>query len=263
MGYLENKHRGGINNEKGSQYELNYATYQISNYLLLTNDHNIHIKTQIEGAYLDDLLITLDDIHKYYQIKNVKNLHWQSLENDFNSQFDKSTANKEKFELGLVYSDSDFSAEISDKLKSHTEFIYFPYTSTLYLLIDSYKPFKDSLIKLCTIKEPTNDLLYGIATAIIGVWCSIDKPKGTSMNYIADKLNNFKVNTILNADKEINNKCKYILNSIPNFSYEIKGNKLIWDYAHSKGNSTMWTPELETAIIENKPSTIKDIFKLL
>lgn len=221
------------------------------------------MRTQVEDAFLDDLLVAIDDLYQYYQIKNVKDLRWRSLEHDFDSQFEKSTENKENFKLALVYSDSSFSPNISDKLRPYTELIFFPYTDSLYSLIDSYKPFKDSLIKLCAIKKPANDSLFGIATAIIGIWCSINRHTGISIKDFANQLRLKTINTILNSNKGITNECKRILDSIPNFSYEIKGNNINWDCEYSTGNSTVWTPELEDTIIKNKPSSIKDIFKLL
>lgn len=263
MNYLKNKHKGGVSSEKGLQYEMNYAVYKIACYLLACNEHSVRFQTQIEGAYVDDLLITVDDdVYNYHQIKNVKGLKWATVESDFIMQSNQCTERSENFTITLVYSDPQFSTTLSEELKPHTNTLYFPYTTSLYGLINTHTPFKDALKELSAYDDPSEDLLYGIAEAIAGIWLSSNRMDGASITDIADRLKKSEINTVLDPDAEIAMECKTILDAIPDFSYEIKGKKIIW-YSDSFSGSTLWTSRLQNEIIENAPSTAKDIFKML
>ena len=66
MGRLENKHRGGLNNEKGARYEEFYAVYKIASFLADFADQQVLIKSQVEGAYVDDILVVNEGHYSYY-----------------------------------------------------------------------------------------------------------------------------------------------------------------------------------------------------
>ena len=72
--YLTRKHRGGENSKKGNMFEAYFSVYQI---LLLMSEGKLDatLFSQVENAYVDDLLILQDDSSVYHQIKDVKSLH--------------------------------------------------------------------------------------------------------------------------------------------------------------------------------------------
>ena len=77
--YLTRKHRGGENSKKGNMFEAYFSVYQI---LLLMSEGKLDatLFSQVENAYVDDLLILQDDSSVYHQIKDVKSLSWGNIE---------------------------------------------------------------------------------------------------------------------------------------------------------------------------------------
>lgn len=265
MGRLENKHRGGLNNEKGIRYEEFYAVYKIASFLADFVDQQILIKSQVEGAYVDDLLIINEGHRSYYQLKNVQALlkYWSEIVADFLAQIVLSVDKKEDFDVTLVYSDTTFETTISEELRPYTVFEYFPYADSLYEVIMQSSSFKNTLARLCVLENATADTLYKIAKYLIGEWCSIDRQKGITIAELAKHIKESKVNTILDSDREISEDCINILNAIPDFSYKIRGKNIVWETTRSRNNSTEWTQELENKIIEISPCSAKEIFKIL
>lgn len=265
MGRLENKHRGGLNNEKGSRYEEFYATYLIARSLHNLAEHHILIRSQIEGAYIDDLLVKTDAQHDYFQLKNVQNVKstWTEVREDIVSQIKLSSNNQEQFSITVVYSDPTFNVTLSEDIALYTELEFFPYASSLLKVIKQYKPFEEVLSDLCVFEDPTDNDLYGLAQYIIGQWCSIDRQEGLLIGNLVDHLKASRFNTILDSDRDISAECKEILDFIPGFSYAIKGKNIVWEVEHSKNNSTEWTKELEDRIVRQMPNSAKDIFKML
>ena len=265
MGRLENKHRGGLNNEKGSKYEEYYATYIIASLLQGFLEHNVLIKSQVEGAYIDDLIVETDNKCDYFQLKNVRNLKsiWAEIREDAVSQINLSSSKQEQFTITVVYSDSTFNIPLSDDIAQYTSLEWFPYFKSIYELITHYKPFKKALAELSVLENPTDDVLYGFAEYIIGKWCSIDRQKGLKISLLADQLITSRLNTILDSDREVSMECKEILDRIPGFTYIIRGKNIVWEIEHSKNNSTEWTKELDDRIVSKMPSSAKDIFKML
>ena len=265
MGRLENKHRGGLNNEKGARYEEFYAVYKIASFLADFADQQVLIKSQVEGAYVDDILVVNEGHYSYYQLKNVQSLlkSWNEIEADFLEQIILSVNKKEDFDITLVYSDNTFKTTISEELCPYTYFEYFPYADSLYEVIMQCASFNRVLMKLCVLENATADALYKIAKYLIGEWCAIDRQKGITIDYVVKQLKESKVNTILDSDREISVDCINILNAIPDFSYVIRGKNIIWETNRSRNNSTEWTRDLENKIIELCPGSAKEIFKML
>lgn len=57
--YLEHKHQGGLNNQKGASYEDNYAVFQIVVYARKYKKSLdcVFFQTQLKDSFVDDLLI--------------------------------------------------------------------------------------------------------------------------------------------------------------------------------------------------------------
>ena len=131
--YLKNKHKGGKNNSKGAAYESFYATYKIAllidRYIKQLDD--VRLTSQLENCFVDDLLIVEPDAHRtYHQLKDVKDLTWNTkkLRYDFKRQKDISSEVDENFELKLVHSNST------------TMVIPFRMKSSLVPLLYSFQP---------------------------------------------------------------------------------------------------------------------------
>lgn len=77
--YLANKHRGGESGRRGNLYEAYYAVFAIFREIANGNYSTI-VSGQVEGAYVDDLLISDGTTNVYHQLKNKKNPSWGSME---------------------------------------------------------------------------------------------------------------------------------------------------------------------------------------
>lgn len=265
MGRLENKHRGGVNNEKGAKYEEYYATYRIASLLPSCLDQCILIKSQVEGAYIDDLLIKTGVKHDYFQLKNVQNVKqsWTEIKEDVVSQIQLSIDKKEDFSVTLVYSDVSFNTILPEDIVDYFNFEWFPSTKSILELIGKYNPFKNALMDLSVFENPDDDTLYGLARYILGHWCGIDRQEGLLVSELADSLKCSNLNTILDSNRDISLECKEILDRITGFTYAIKGKNIVWGIEHSRNNSTEWTKGLDDRIICQVPKSAKDIFKML
>lgn len=131
--YLKNKHKGGKNNSKGVNYENFYATYKIALIIdrYIKQLDNVRLTSQLENCFVDDLLIVEPDAHRtYHQLKDVKDLTWNTkkLRYDFKRQKDISSEVDENFELKLVHSNST------------TMVIPFRMKSSLVPLLYSFQP---------------------------------------------------------------------------------------------------------------------------
>ncbi len=73
--YLASKHRGGEYNRKGNQYEDYYAVFSILREMSRGHREAI-VSSQVEGAYVDDLLIADAEHKTYHQLKNKEKLSW-------------------------------------------------------------------------------------------------------------------------------------------------------------------------------------------
>lgn len=87
------------------------------------------IKSQIKGAYIDDLKVEIDALHDYFQLKNVQNVKnsWAEIKEDIVSQVKLSLDNKEQFSISIVYSDAEVNLreEFPESIYQLFEFIYF------------------------------------------------------------------------------------------------------------------------------------------
>ena len=272
--YLKNKHRGGNNNSKGNVYENFYATYCIA---LLINSHIsqldvVYLTTQLEGCFVDDLLIEEQDkdtAHRiYHQIKDVKDLTWKTkrLQHDFERQMDISSEAGENFELKLVHSNSSSTVTpIPEKIAACTSTCFFPAEKSINQLILSYSPFKDAIQNISASGRAEDDELLGIAEAILGVWMSREQ-KGASLYEISDELKRMghgyiNIKTYPNID--ISNNCQEIFRHF-NLVFYTSGINLYW-FAHDRNLSgrLKWTPEIEQKLEEAQPADFWNLIELL
>lgn len=143
--YLQKKHLGGINNQKGGLFEDYYAVYQIVSYIpkYKNSFDNVKFQTQLEDTFVDDMLISNSEQNIYHQLKNTQSLSWGKVDKqgdiafDFAHQIEDCEERGEKFALKLVYSlkDSKVDEQMPKEIKEQTLTEYFDYSADLNSLI--------------------------------------------------------------------------------------------------------------------------------
>ena len=271
MNYLKNKHRGGINAEKGSKYEAFYVVFKVADYLSsVLSMPQILFQSQIEDAYVDDLLITNKHSNEliYHQLKNVRDLTWTDVEDDFVNQKHQSDEAGENYKLALVFSNIQFKKEdIPSSFNACLKSIYFPYDSSrpsIYATIESFPSFKEALRKLSKLPCPTDDKIYALAECFLGHWFGSDAQTGVYLHSFREQIVlHSSISTIFDDDITISESCRQILDAIEGFSYFVKGNSIIWESDRFKDNTTNWSKDWEDRIISNNPKSVNDIVKLM
>ena len=239
--YLENKHRGGINNAKGNSYEVLYAVYKIALLLSLypENYEEIILSSQIKDAFVDDLLVRhYCGKRDFYQLKNTTCLTWQSgsshtLEYDFKRQMELIKGNSKIFSLFLVYSDKNSNVtSIPDSISDCTQTEYFPYFSDLNRLLMESSVFKNAIFQISAYPFPQIDKLFSLASMLLGVWESLDK-ENVPLSKIVQKIKDYPLsgnNFIFDESFEINKEAMAIFNKISDFTYVNIGAAFYWKY---------------------------------
>lgn len=93
---------------------------------------------------------------------------------DFTKQMEVSKEKNETFHLKLIYSDFNSSVQIiPSNISAYTSTEYFPACDSINQLILSYPSFKNTIQNIAIQEQAEEDELSGIATAILGAWCSV------------------------------------------------------------------------------------------
>lgn len=270
--YLKHKHRGGENNKKGSQYENFYAVYCIAKLMgeCQSQLDAVHLTSQVEDAFVDDLLIERPTSEKiYHQLRDVQSLTWGNgrLKSDFRRQMEISQEMGECFYLKLVYSNGNCSLEeIPEELSLCTEAVYFPACESLNQLLLSYAPFQEAISSIAVAEEKAeNDKLFGIAGALLGAWesCGQKAVSIAKISEIVQHLGKGYVNMKNYSGAEISEECKLILGRC-GLRFHINGIMLYWSNANGRLNGEIeWTPGLEQRLLQEAPTDLYGIVELL
>ena len=267
--YLENKHKGGVSNQKGGLYEDYYAVYQIASclYKYKENLNQVTFQTQLQDTFVDDLLIVNPNQNLYHQLKNTNSLTWGDTEKqgdiafDFNLQIENCTSRDEDFILKLIYSQENcnVSNKIPKAIQKYSIAEYFEYKDNLTDLVLSSQPLQDAL-KAIAPQDITSDEVVNIATLFLGIWKGCGSKEQISLENILNKAKNFpdiKLNLFKNIS--ISTKCKNILDNINGLSHHISGKNFCWRFGKLTGQC-QWTDEIEDKIQRVQP---KDVWNLL
>lgn len=270
--YLDNKHRGGENNQKGGLYEDFYAVYQIVSCIASYKSSldAVAFQTQLEDTYVDDLLIAHPSNNVYHQLKDTETLTWSSgssrtIQSDFEHQIADCKERDESFALRLVYSATGNSvSEIPDSIKGYTSVENFPHADEINQLVLISSSFKEALRRISGKGEmSTDDELANIAVVFLGVWRGTNTNKRIPLSDIVTRAGSiFNFNLVIYPDKVMKEECTSILDAIEGFEYKICGRELIWALGFLNG-TCQWTDLLENTIISNKPTTKRAIAVLL
>lgn len=269
--YLNHKHLGGESNQKGTSYEDYYAVYQIVSCISKYQNslYSVKFKTQLEGSFVDDMMISYPEQNVYHQLKNTKSLSWGNVDKkgdiafDFAHQIEYCMERNEKFALKLVYSlkDSKIGEDMPEQIKDHTSAEYFDYSEDLNRLVMVSDPLKHALraIAFDGQNAPTDDLA-NIAVVFLGAWKACGARKEISLQEIVQGIEGNKyINPVIYHDASMNDECRRILDAIDGFEYQIRGRMLYWRIGHMNG-SCPWPAEMETEIIRRNPT---DKWKLI
>lgn len=276
--YLANKHRGGLSNQKGNTFEVIYATKEIIRlYSLGVDLDNTYVAAQLENTFVDDFQISYNDgLKVYHQCKDTKSLSWEKDEKgepyyDFRCQKEYSIANKESFQLKIVYSNSDckiHTSPIPSIIEDVTIKERFPaYQNINAILMDSENFQRDIKSILFADREGhTFDKLYVFAEVIRSEWLELAAPsRKISLSEIKNNTLT-KYGEIINfkdlPNVELSDELKTVFDRFPEFSYLVNGKNILWSYKKLSGQFYL-SDELNSNIVENNPSEIFQLITLL
>ncbi len=272
--YLAYKHKGGEANAKGSFYEDYYAIFQIVSCIAKYKSElgSIAFQTQLEDTFVDDLLIAHPDKHVYHQIKNTKVLTWntkpssRTIASDFENQIRDCKERDESFTLKLVYSaaESNVKDTIPEAIKDYTTVEFFQYQEDLNSMVLSDLEFQNALRKVSAKGDfSTIDELAIIATVFYGAWKKNGSKKSVSLAEIVGQAEQQKYfNLSIYPDGIINEDCRKILDGIKGLVYSVRGRMFEWRISNFSG-SCPWSEDIEKLIIENQPTTRRELVILL
>ncbi len=271
--YLQNKHKGGLSNLKGGRYEDFYAVYKIALSLCEygTDLNTVFFQSQLKNDYVDDFLIVYPNLNVYHQLKNTKSVSWGdsnkegTISNDFVHQIEICEERKELFELKLVYSSASNKnvKEIPTEIVNRSDAELFLYYDDISKMILANNDFRNAMMGISAEKNIPNDRLEHIATLILGIWKGFDQTDRVSLSDIVNQAKEQKyVNLSVYPDLEISEECKNVLDNISNIDYYVKGRLFYWSCGFLQGTRP-WDNNIETSIIENKPTTKLELLSIL
>lgn len=272
--YLEHKHQGGLNNQKGASYEDYYAVFQIVVYARKYKKSLdcVFFQTQLKDSFVDDLLIVYPSQKKvYHQLKNTKRLSWGEvgvkgdLAYDFCCQIQICSTIKESFVLKLVHSLGTQAAvsKIPKSISKQSRVEYFEYADSLEKLILTYGKFNKSLRRIAAQGEKaTDDELLHIATVFLGLWKRKNTTQQVDLKKLVDGAIKCKVNLSIYDNVSISPAFEDYLDSIEGLEYYLCGLFFYWQIGKMSG-ACEWTDECETAILKAKPTNKWELIELL
>lgn len=265
--YLANKHKGGTANAMGGLYEDYYAVFQmvacIARYKRELD--GVAFQTQLEDTFVDDLLIAHPDIKVYHQLKNTKQLKWdtkpsgtRTVASDFEKQIEDCEECDEKFALKLVYSavDSDVAGNVPENIRKYTTAEYFPYQDDLNSLILISKEFQEVLRQISARGDAsTDDELLDIATVFLGVWKSVGGKEKVRLSEIVERAEKVKhFNLAIHPSLALSPECRAVLDAIEGLEYSVSGRMLYWSIGLMNGCYPL-DEDVQKRIISRSPRT--------
>lgn len=268
--YLTNKHTGGLSNQKGNTYECYYAVQQIAALLCAyaADLDAVSLQTQVPMTFVDDLLINYPDRKVYHQIKDVKNLTWNSgsskpLHYDFRGQVQLSRANKEDFQLKLVHSHkNDKLTPLPRGLRRCTTVELFPAYTSLNSLLISDTSFQTSLRNLIyNGKSASLDQLSTLAIHLLGCWNGIDTNSPKTLKVVDDCLSKGVMGYRSTITTTISPEFCEIIERMGGTDYTVSGGLFSFKY-NDKNISFPWDEYVQKKIIQSSPTSPVELLNL-
>lgn len=233
---IANKHKGGVSNRNGNDFETRYAAFLIAKYAY---SKGATITAQaIEPV--DDLQIRLpdasgDELKKIdYQCKDRQSLSWSEISADFQQQ---SRLNKH---LGLdpsrqvvVVSKQELGAKLTKNLPTsiidHSTVLVFHNTKANRLLQECQEV-KRAVQEICAFPEE-QDKLESVFLALTGIW--LDQPTNSQIK-VATIIEEARTRNMafirLVGEREIPDDIHEIFSQIQGFTYELQRGFFSWHY---------------------------------
>jgi hypothetical protein len=237
--YLENKHRGGINNQKGNSYETFFTIYQIAKLFNERVNHETTFFTVQAFSFIDDLIIEVQSEHlnKFFQIKDIQALTWAGgdhpLQDDFENQYNICLQNNQEAELYLTLSRFELCerlrAQLPGRISQFTTVIHFNSALSINSLLRVNEEFRDQLVEMCAISNPSSDTLDALGTIILGAWDATDKTR-VSMKTLLENCYHQSPNYIKGLADRLSVRLDNFLSSVSGFTFEIEQGYLQWNY---------------------------------
>jgi hypothetical protein len=186
--YLRNKHRGGINGQKGTRYEDYYAVFRLAGYTGraystgggLGASETTRFISQVERCFVDDLVIEEMGRQQvlFHQLRNVQSLSWGDGEKSIAWNFESQETLSKRAERGyycyLVVPDegmqADLAASMPPTLKNFSEVHYFPWLETLDNYIQGWQEFHEAVASLSAFERPTAEKCLPVARGLLAAW---------------------------------------------------------------------------------------------
>jgi hypothetical protein len=240
--YLQNKHRGGTNGQKGTRYEDYFAIYQLA--LLapktLEEGQEIHLLSQVL-SFVDDLIVdNLAEPLHHYQLKSGASVSWTSgspsIVQDFERQYRLNQQQKarESF-LYLIVADSVLSAKLKAatpaNIQAFTQVQHFPHNPNLSKAIQQNPAFQLALVYLSAFENPGLDKLEWIASVLMAAWVTESTQPVSVMTLLTKAqqvspcyIRSFKPGIQLDVE------LVKVLACIDNFTYNLSKGFFHWEY---------------------------------
>ena len=277
--YLNNKHKGGVTNQKGNEYEVYFATFTIARMInKYPQDLNSTIVSSQSQSFVDDFftLHTPSSSYEYFQLKAGSCPGWgsgfKSLSFEFSTQQKIENYNKRKFRLFLVVGEyagyKKMNASIPRGIKRSTSVEYFPYYDSVSKYLFHCKEFHSQIASLCAVKG--HDKLEALATCILGAWFVTNK-RDIPLIQILNSLRGINA-TWIKSDitaSYLSPQLVGILDQIADFTYQIQGGYFQWKYGNNDSGTLPHAIDskefriIEAAIIQANPSTFTDLEVLM
>ncbi len=281
--YLKNKNKGGKSNERGNTYEKHFAVFRIAQCApeVIERECIIRFWSQIL-AFVDDLIIERpqDSLRQHYQLKSGSSVVWgsgtSSISEDFRYQNQLNRLQQITSELGLVVSTVEtrqsLTRDIPNNIQPYSQVIHFHYEASLNKVIDKEPAFREGLTYLCAINNPTKDKIETVGAVLLGAWTSIDASSGVTLNDILDRARQQSPSFIrlIGPEPDIDPDVKQILDSIPDFRYQLTKGFFHWEFGGGIEEGTLMyscdTPEFrrfQDRVKERRPTSFDELENLL
>lgn len=286
--YVANKHQGGNNGQKGTNYEDYFAVFLIADIVGKCLDKNHQISGSIEGqryGFVDDLYLEDETIQSYYQLKDSTRVLWgktsnsKSIASDFKNQaiIANHISNKSLATV-LVCSDEKTAQRrrktIPRQIVKHTKVEHFPCpangSASAEKLLMCNPALRQRLAKLSRTACDTDiSELAATLITIKGIWSTQEKGLH-DIGTIYDKCisQNPKSCRPLTKDADLMGRLqpefKKILSSIPGLTYSIINGFFNWKCGNDSGTyphscTDRAFAHFQTAIVQRGPTTFDEL----
>jgi hypothetical protein len=265
---IEARHRGGVSGQKGSRFEDFFAVFRLaqefarcyaSETAKFTNVRRAIIRAQV-FAIVDDVAVETRNppAIEHYQLKNVGQLTWKSVRNDFLHQRRLCRKARIKSRLYLVVPTKKLQSKLESAQKGQSTrcalVVVFP-NENVSVLVQTHQGFRNALIKLSPFSkhDVESEKLLTLAKFLCGHWVTAANNKVS----IADLARAMQTEAgafcrPAKGNKKIPSDVARILAAVPGFTWKMRKGFFFWTYGTTDSGRYphhCWSPEF-TQLIE-------------